>query len=123
MPDPFALWFPVALYVAFIFWLSSAPRVLPGARLIPRIDKLYHFLEYAPLGWMLARALRGSSPRLGWTVVAWAAAALAACVAGSDEFYQSFIDTRIASAWDALADLAGSVLGCSYFVSKSARTP
>ena len=118
-----SLWVPVALYVAMIFWVSSAVRPLPGMRFIPRIDKLYHFLEYAPLGWLLARALRGSSPRLSWALAAWAAVALAACVAGSDEFYQSFVPGKVSSAWDALADVAGSTLGCCYFISRTAKTP
>lgn len=119
----FSLWLPVALYVGFIFWVSSAYRPLPGARYIPRIDKLYHFLEYLPLGWLLARALRGSSPALSWMLVAWGAVVLAACVAGSDEFYQSFVPGKISSVWDALADVAGSAFGCSYFISRRARTP
>lgn len=119
----FALWLPVGLYVAMIFWISSAMRPLPGMQYIPRIDKLYHFLEYAPLGWLLARALRGSSPKLSWALAAWGAVALAACVAGSDEFYQSFVPGKVSSLWDGLADAAGSAFGCAYFFSKRARTP
>lgn len=118
-----ALWLPVVLYTALIFWVSSVVRPLPGARYIPRIDKLYHFLEYAPLGWLAARALHGSSPKLSWTLVAWGAVALAACVGGSDEYYQSFVPYKFSSVWDVVADTAGALTGCAYFISKRARTP
>ena len=118
-----SLWLPVALYVGFIFWVSSVRRPIPLMRFFPRVDKLYHFMEYLPLGWLLARALRGSSPRLSWAIVVWGAVLLAACVGGSDEFYQSFVPGKVSSVWDAVADVAGASLGCSYFISKRARTP
>ena len=119
----FSLWLPVALYVGFIFWLSSAPRPIPGIRLFPWLDKGCHLAEYAPLGSLLTRALRRTFLRINWPAMGAIALALALMVAGLDEFYQSFVDTRISSAWDALFDLAGAAVGFALYRSKVARTP
>ena len=90
---------------------------------VPHIDKLYHFIEYLPLGWLAVRAFHGSWPKLSWPLVAFGAVMLAVCVATSDEYHQSFVPGKDSSAWDGLADTAGALTGCAYFISKRARTP
>ena len=116
------LWLPVALYTAFIFWLSSAPRRLPGMTLFPHIDKAYHLAEYAPLGILLSRALRRTFGRMKWLAISVRVLIAVALVGGLDEFYQSFIDTRISSAWDAAADLMGGALGLLLYRRSAAKT-
>ena len=113
----------MSLYIGFIFWLSSAPRPLPGIRLFPWIDKVYHLMEYAPLGALLTRAVRWTFLRMKWPAMGVLVLALALIVGGLDEFYQSFVDTRISSVWDALFDLAGAALGLALYRSRVARTP
>jgi VanZ family protein len=67
--------------------------------------------EYAILAALLCRALfRGTN--LKWTrptffMLTWIACVL---VAGSDEFRQSFVESRGASPWDVLIDSAGAML-------------
>ncbi len=119
----FSLWFPAAAYTAFIFWLSSAPRRVPWIGLFPHIDKVYHLAEYAPLGCLLSRAVRGTFGRMRWLAVGVWVLITVAGVGGLDEFYQSFIDTRISSAWDALADLIGGALGFLLYRRRTAKTP
>ncbi len=110
-----SLWAPVLLYTAFIFWLSSAPRVPPPALRWPGADKLIHLGEYAPLGVLLLRAFsRSQFP---------AALASGAVVGGLDEMFQGFVPARYVSPWDFLADLAGVVIGVAIYRWKTAKTP
>ena len=111
------LWFwgPVVAYTAFIFWLSSAPRPIPGIQYLPWIDKVYHMGEYAPLGSLLLRALsqsRRRKPSQGMYVAAF----LTALVIGLlDEYYQGFVPRRVSSLWDACADGAGAAIGQIFY--------
>lgn len=71
------------------------------------IRKLAHFLEYAALGFLAARAFGTSSVRVlnrWWPVAALAAVASIALL---DEFLQSMSNTRIGSAYDVMIDLVG----------------
>lgn len=112
----------MALYTAFIFWLSSAPRPAPPLLAWPGGDKLFHLMEYTPLGSLLLRAFRRSLPRknsLGLPMIAGFLFALG--IAAGDEFYQGFIAQRFSSVWDAAADGAGAALG-QWLYAKWART-
>lgn len=118
------LWLPVVLYTAFIFWLSSAPRAIPGIQRFPWLDKPIHAVEYFPLGFLLLRAILRSWGRLpvdqgrGW------AAAGVFAVAALDELYQRTIPLRSASPFDVMADFAGATLGqLLYSRRKEPRTP
>ncbi len=117
---------PVALYIAFIFWLSSAPRPVPGFLRWPGGDKLFHAVEYLPLGCLLLRAFYhslGKGSRRVPAVILWGVSALAALGVGAlDEFYQSFISERFSSAADVIADLIGSGVG-QWLYAKWTRTP
>lgn len=105
------LWLPVALYTGFIFWLSSAPRPAPPFLRFPGADKVFHLCEFAPLGIFLLRAFRGSRPSAAWKTLYLAAFLGSLAIGSTDEFIQSFVITRMASVWDAAADLAGASLG------------
>jgi len=71
------------------------------------VRKAAHLTEYAVLALLWQRGLvRGS----GWTAgrSAFAALAISALYAVSDEFHQSFVPNRTPSALDALIDTAGA---------------
>jgi len=83
------------------------------------LRKAGHLTEYAVLALLLRRALSGA-PDLapGWNGRTCAAAlALSVAYALSDEFHQSFVPTRSASAVDVGIDTLGAVLGlCSGWI-------
>jgi VanZ family protein len=107
-------WGPAVLWAAVLFLVSARPD-LPGAGWLSRIpggDKLAHLGAYAVLGACLAwgqRRQRGGAP------AAPGAGALlilvGALYGASDEFHQSFVPGRDASAADWIADLCGVTLG------------
>ncbi len=100
-------WLPVVVYLLVIFAGSSmsGPRDIPGGL----SDKTAHFLEYAGLGLLLARALGGRR----WTSIPLryvAVVAVAAALYGiSDEIHQLFVPGR---EFD-LRDMAADTLGAS----------
>lgn len=116
----FWLWVPVALYVAFIFWLSSAPRPMPPGLRWPGGDKLFHLGEYTPLGSLLLRAFSRSFSGRRMGRLALAAGLL---VGAADEIYQHLVVTRVPSLWDVCADAAGILLGQLLYGRRVARTP
>jgi VanZ family protein len=71
--------------------------------------KVAHFAEYALLGFLAARAFRGS-PRPGlqsrWFL---ASLALVVVYALLDEYHQSFVPSRTGTAYDSLIDMAGGL--------------
>jgi VanZ family protein len=73
------------------------------------VRKLAHIAEYAILGALAFRAMRGDER--GWNV-RWAVAAvlLAAAVASGDELHQRFVPSRTASPIDVMIDTAGAIL-------------
>lgn len=105
------LWAPVALLLAFEFWLSSLP---PGR--LPHVgpsfagdDKVTHALYFFLTGLLAVRAARfgerWSRPKAA--VFLLLAAVLWAC---SDEIHQSHTDGRSVEAGDAVADVLGVAL-------------
>jgi VanZ family protein len=73
------------------------------------IRKASHFVEYAILALLAARAFRTSSRdflRNHWFAVSLTFVALYAL---SDEFHQSFVSSRTASIYDCLIDTAGGL--------------
>ena len=121
---------PVLLWAALIFVFSSGlfsgsktssvlrplvqwvyPNVSDAALILVHalIRKASHFVEYAILALLLARAFRTSLReflRNHWFAVSLTVVALYAL---SDEFHQSFVATRTASIYDCLIDTAGGL--------------
>jgi len=97
------LWGPFLAGLAVVFWLSSMSEV-PGAHYF--WDKLLHTLGYAGLGVLALRAFHGGFERLRPAPTVYAASAVILWGI-SDEFHQSFVPGRNASAWDVLADAVG----------------
>ena len=102
------LWAPVALYMMFIFWLSSisSPPDLPSGV----SDKGAHVLLYSGLGALLVRARAGGWRRQVTLGIAAVAIVVATLYGISDEIHQSFVPPRQVEARDVLADAIGASL-------------
>jgi hypothetical protein len=103
-----SLWAPVALYMTFIFWLSSISRLpdLPSGV----SDKAAHVLLYSGLGALLVRARAGGWRRPVTLGIAAAAIVLATLYGISDEIHQYFVPPRQVEVRDILADAIGASL-------------
>ena len=106
MKRAIALWAPLVLALAAVYWLSSLSQV-PGARYAN--DKLLHVAGYAGLGVLALRAFHGGIARLrpGPTV---GAAAVIVVWGILDELHQSFVPGRDATVTDVVADVIGFAL-------------
>ena len=128
-------WLPVLIWMALIFSVSgdtqsmqhSSRIIAPILRaLFPGISehtvnlvvlfarKCAHLTEYAVLAFLFWRARwkpRRKDPRpWSWREAGYAVL-FVALYAASDEFHQSFVPTREASAWDVLIDTIGATVG------------
>ena len=91
------------LYAALISGLSHIPLPTSGdAAVFPGADKLVHIVEFALLALLAWKAFRR---RL--------LPALLACIAfaAADELHQALVPARVASPFDAAADVLGAMLG------------
>jgi VanZ family protein len=105
-PRTFALWAPVAGYMALIFGLSSIHNTPDLPSLIS--DKVIHAGLYAVLAILMLRALtRGwREPITPGRVIA--AILVSTLYGASDELHQYFVPPRQMDAADLLADGVGS---------------
>ena len=126
----FEYWFPVLLWMSFIFWMSTGtfsaqntsliiepllrffvPSISPETMRMVHgaIRKLGHGIEYFILGILLFRAFRNGSTEM--RVWRWAFSSILVVVlyAASDEFHQSFVSTRTASLFDVGIDTVGGI--------------
>ncbi|HME89032.1 MAG TPA: VanZ family protein [Chthoniobacterales bacterium] len=145
MKSFFKYWLPVLVWLALVFIgstdLMSAERtsriIAPlvrwfepdvSAETIAQIQfilrKAAHVSEYAILAMLL---WRGLSHGTHWQVkrpilffVVWFACAL---FAASDEFHQSFVPSRTASANDVMIDICGALTGLAICLMFAARLP
>jgi VanZ family protein len=92
-------WGPPLLLAAVIFFLSSQSTV--PAPTFAGADKVGHFIIYAVLGWLLARAAALTGISLWWAV------ALGALYGATDEIHQAFVPGRSTEFLDWVADVAG----------------
>ncbi|MBI5588647.1 MAG: VanZ family protein [Deltaproteobacteria bacterium] len=107
----FLNWAPFALYTALIVYLSLTPHLPEGPR-IYQIDKLYHFMAYAIMGLLLARAVATGPALKTRTGAVVLITALAGFLFGAlMEIGQMFVPERTAEALDALANGAGAFVG------------
>lgn len=125
-----ARYLPLVLWIGFIFYASSGQMsasetsrfVGPVVRwFYPDVDpatlktihifvrKTAHFVEYALLALVAARAFLTSSRRVlrrNWFALSFA---LVAIIALSDEYNQSFYATRTGTIYDSLLDMTGGL--------------
>jgi VanZ family protein len=105
------LWLPVLLWCSFIYYLSGIPNLKTQWGLWDLIfRKCAHFLEYAILGCLIYRALRGSCE---WSRqrAFWIALGLTVLYAVSDELHQTRVRGRVGSPRDVLIDSVGAWAG------------
>jgi len=95
-------WVATGAWAALIFALSSIPTSTYASGVNLR-DALLHATEYAVLAWLLRRC------GLSWTM----AFLLASAYGASDEFHQSFVPNRDASAMDWFFDIVGASVGAT----------
>jgi VanZ family protein len=93
-------------WMVLIYVLSSQPS-LPTPELFPGEDLLAHIVFYAVLGGFLARSL--APPRVATKRIL-LLTILVTAYGVLDEYHQSFVPGRDASAWDMLADGLGGFL-------------
>ncbi len=94
-------WILLIAYAAFIFHLSSL-EAPPAPPLFPYQDKVMHFVEYVPFGYLTLKAFAPAT-LTGYIV----SASFALAYAASDEVHQGFVPTRDSSFFDWLTDAAG----------------
>ena len=134
-PAPFASWVPVVLWAACISWFSTgafsaqstnayidpvlrrffgelSPEAFRLAHTI--IRKSAHFIEYALLGVLMARALTPPGARVTRATVL-RTIVYCALYASADELHQTFVPSRTGSPYDALLDSIGAIGGTALF--------
>ena len=115
----FDLWLPPLLLMAAIFYFSAQPNLNSGLGTVDLIGrKLVHFGEYALLCLLWWRAFVQSA---GGRRAALIAFVLASAYAATDEFHQSFVDTRNGSPLDWAIDTAGAA-AAAVWISTRTRT-
>lgn len=104
-------WLPVTTLCAVIFIQSAYPP-LAQIPTWPHIDKLLHLCAYGVLGVLICRALGTIGPLNAnkWRLLV-CTVVLTTLYGLSDEWHQSFVLNRDASAADLLADFVGALAG------------
>jgi VanZ family protein len=109
----FRYWLPVFLYAALIFYFSSlSGSLIPS--LFAGFDKVAHFFEYLPLGFLASRALETLTEKNIFLITL----GLVFLYGLSDEFHQLFIATRQFSLMDLTFDIIGASAGSYLFIKK-----
>ena len=124
-------WGAVALWAAFIFFMSAhtgsdfdgeGPLAAVKRWLTTLVAPLFgpdsdvvnvaaHFCEYVVLGALLSAALRVTRPEARSAALVAVAIALASAYGASDEFHQLFVPGRMCDPADWLTDTLGATLG------------
>ncbi len=136
-------WFPVFLWIGFIFWMSTGTFSAQNTYLIfepvlrffmPSLThkeiivlhiilrKLAHLTEYFVSGLLLFRAFRNGSDQkreLRWALYSILVVIL---IAASDEYHQSFVSARTSSFIDGGIDILGGFLAQCFCVLMYRRT-
>lgn len=111
---------PTLVYMLVIFILSSIPSLAPPDLGLNWEDKIAHIIEYSIFGILLAR-----SGLLRWTPsgkLFFILFMIGSFYAISDEIHQFFVPNRVASPWDALADIIGTLFGLTIYWNWPGRT-
>ena len=122
----FKVWYPSILIMVFIFIMSSFaatdsdrqsgfiinaitfafPELANVPFLVNIVRKSAHFIEYAILGFSVARSMKLSGAKHSFTSVI-----ACAIYASTDEFHQSFTPGRSSELKDVLLDTLGASFG------------
>ena len=101
-----------ASIVLLAYWaLIFVGTHLPSARMphLHASDKLYHFVAFAGLSFLLCWAIPSS--RVSWGKILVVAASIGLSYAVLDELTQQFIPGRSCDIWDVAADAVGVLIG------------
>ena len=103
------LYLSTAIYISAITVLSHIPGDLLSFPVY--WDKAAHFVEYIPLGILVAGWLiyRTNTPRRN--PIFFASVCILAVFGFADELHQSFVPGRFVSFWDVVADTLGGSVG------------
>jgi len=107
--------------VPFLHWLYPTISFQMIVAIHFTLRKIGHFTEYAILATLLWRAWRGSFTAMTKWTLAFGVFFVTATFAASDEFHQSFVPTRTASAHDVMIDCIGAFVAvaiCLIFADK-----
>src|SRR5438552_18882821 len=110
--------------IPFLRWLDPQISLQAILAIHFTLRKVGHFTEYAILAALLWRALRGTFSAINKATLTSCAFLVAAAFAMSDEYHQSFVPTRTASAHDVMIDCIGAlvaVLLCTLFTRTGAQ--
>lgn len=109
-------WIAAAVAWAVLLFVLSAQHGLTTPDIFLAQDKAAHFLAYAGLGFLLARASYPENNVRGWHVLI--IATMAALYGITDEIHQSFVPGRDASVFDWIADTLGGTCAAlaTYFL-------
>jgi VanZ family protein len=137
-------WLPVLVWMVFIFigstdlmsaehtsrfigpflrWFAPDLTEATVASIQLIVRKCAHLTEYAVLAGFLYRALRQRREQVIPAVIIIIAFLIAAIYAALDEFHQSFVVSRTASAWDVAIDCMGAALGLALCLAFRRRLP
>lgn len=104
-------WLSVIVLCGAIFVQSCFPPLNTGPS-FPLKDKVFHMAAYGLLAVLFYRACRLTWPdRISPVLLLVYSVGFSTLYGLSDEFHQSFVAGRHADTMDAVADLAGAVLG------------
>lgn len=106
---PFTL-VPLVLVMGAIFLLSHLPNTSLSDPLFPHVDKLAHLIAYAALAASLLYALPETWHKWHLARISLLVVLFCLLYGISDEWHQSFVPGRNASAGDVLADVLGACL-------------
>ena len=103
-------WLPPLVVATVIISLGEVPHLQPPIQ-FPESDKVFHAIEFAALGYLLSRALKGSLPRMSPWAVFLITTAAGAAIGACDEYFQQFVPGRESSVLDWATDVTGVILG------------
>ena len=107
-------WLAVLVWMGIIFYFSSLPgKDIPG--LFPFQDVLFHVIMYAALAYLFSRALKNIYSKLTVARLVFLTVIFGIIYGLSDEFHQSFVPGRDASAFDLFIDAVGSFMGSIFY--------
>jgi VanZ family protein len=110
--------------VPFLQWLNPHISTATIVSIHFALRKIAHSMEYAVLAGLLWRGLRGTFSTASKMLLALITFLVAAAFAASDEYHQSFVPSRTASAHDVVIDCVGALvtlLLCLMFARARAR--
>lgn len=113
-------WLPALAYVTLVLVIGAQPRLRPPLT-FENGDKVMHLLEYAPLGFLFARALRATMRVPLPLVASIMAVALGIMVGATDETIQRFTPGRQSSLYDLAADAVGLTIAQFIYLGATRR--